>query len=297
MSRLTTAIINNAYGAKNTATVLDISKGGQQGYAPVLGIDENGVTKSNWISNQAYVSRNLICLLLEAPRFFSLLQNSENWIAALKSLMELHTINISGLTAGLTAEFTEHAIGGSNQMQEEISNVTRERSVPVHQVIEKVGLPVYNLLDTWIRAAMDPETKYSALMTDPNIDPRTAGVDMLADWYTATCLYVELDPTHTSVIKSFLCGNMMPKTTGEYVGTRDLTAAREINTIDIEFTAITQVGAGVNRFAQSIIDKINLQKANPYLAKSFVDTISSDVEAADQAGYKENIATLAQNTV
>lgn len=297
MSRLTTAILNKAYGVNTNAPTLDLSNGGQQGYAPALGFDENGTIKANWISNQAYVSRNIVCILLEAPRFFSLMNNSNDWVAGLKSLLELHTININGLTAGLTAEFTEHAVGGAGQMQEEISNVTRERSVPVHQVVEKLGLPVFNLLDTWIRAAMDPDTKYSALMTNPNIDPKTAGVDMLADWYTATALYVELDPTHSQVNKAFLCGNMMPKTTGEFVGTRDLTSARELNTIDIEFTALTQVGAGVNKFAQGIVDKISLAKANPYLAKAFTDAISADVTAANKSGYAEGIASLAGSTV
>lgn len=270
------------YAMGSTSPMLDLTFGGQFGWSPNI---------AQFVSNQSYVRRNIICLLMEAPRFFMQMPNPEIWIAALKSLVETHARTIEGFNMGLEVEWEEHPVGGAGEMQQEITNVTRARTTPSFTFVEKYGMPIQTFLQNWIQyGMMDPDTKYPLIATISN----TANIptDMLADWYTGTILVIEPDPTHTRVVKAWLTTNFMPKGTGEIIGKRDLTVAHELNTITIEFSGITQVGLGVNAFAQSVLNDISLTSANPYLRPSFLQTQDTNVAKVTNTGYAEGVATL-----
>lgn len=285
MSRLTNALLNNQAFARNAQQpMLNPTNGGQFGYAPNL---------TQWVSNQAYVRRNLIAIVLEAPKFFQLMPEPQIWVQILKSFIELHPRSIEGFNAGLTVEFDEHPVGGAGEMQQEVIDVKRARSEPSFTFVEKYGLPFQTFLSHWIQyGMMDPDTKYALAGTLSGQKPE----DALADWYSMSCLFFEPDPTHRKVVKSWVTTNMMPKGNGELIGKRDLTAASEVLNLTVEFTGISQFSLGTNIFAQKILDTINLTNANPYQRPSFIQDISADVAAA-QEGYKKNITELSNSAV
>lgn len=272
---------NAAFGQYSKTPVLDPSYGGQMGWSPNL---------SEWTSNQAYVRPNLICVLLEAPKFFSLMPDPAKMVQILKSFVELHAKTIDGLKAGLVATYEQHAIGGAGEMQDELTNVTRDRSEPVFTCHELYGMPIAKFLDIWLRyGGMDPETKHALIHTLPtNITPLA---DYLADWFTMSCIFIEPDVTHKHVVKSWVVSNMAPKGTGDIVGKKDKTGAGELTEMSVEFTGIAQFNFGTSPFAQTILDGINLTNANPALRESFIASISPDVLAAK--GYKEQVASVA----
>ena len=284
MARLTEALLEQkAFGVNVHQPMLDLTYGGQQGWAPNL---------KEWISNQAYVRRNLVCILLESPKFFTLMPDPDKWVSTLKSLVELHARSIEGFNAALTVETDTHPVGGGGELQDEVLNVTRARSEPSFTFIEKYGRPIQTFIQHWIEyALMSPETKYALVGTLDN-KPE----DMLADWFSMSCLFFEPDPTHSKVVQAWITTNMYPKETGEITGKRDLTSSSEILTLTIPFTGISQYGLGVNLFAQKILDSINHTKANPYLRPSFVEDISSDVSAAAE-GYKKGVEDLGNSAV
>lgn len=285
MARLTDAIISGAYTRDIDRPMLDLKYGGQQGWAPNL---------TEWVSNAAYVTRPLICILLEAPRMFSVMPDPQKWISSLKALFEVHARSIDGLTQTLTVDTDQHPVGGAGEQQEEIVNVTREKSSPKFSWNEKYGMPITTFLSYWIRyGMMDPETKFALLSTLNKSEVK----DLLPDWYTATAIFIEPDPLHKKVTKAWLCTNMFPKTSGEIVAKRDLTASQEILTIDVEFSAISQVGLGVNKFAQQILDNINIQKADPFMRPSHINKVNADVDAANTTGYKNNTETVGRTAV
>lgn len=285
MSRLTSAIMTGSYAAGNPErSMSDLREGGQHGWAPNL---------TEWISNQAYVSRPLICLMLEAPKMFSAMPDAPKWNASLKAMFELHSRSIEGLNAGLTVDTDEHAVGGAGEQQEEFTNVTRERSQPRHSLTDKYGRPIQTLLDYWIRyGMMDPDTKFALLGARGNENVK----DLTADWYTATCIYIEPDPLHKTVDKAWLVTNMFPKGTGDIVGKRDLTSGQEVLNLDIEFAGIAQVGLGVNKFAQTLLDDINISNSDPFMAASFKNEISPDVAVGDARGYKGWTEEIGKNS-
>ena len=285
MSRLTDAIINGAYTRTIDRPMLDLKFGGQQGWAPNL---------TEWVSNQAYVSRPLSCILLEAPKMFTVMPDSEKWVSSLKALFELHARSIDGMNAGLKVETDEHPINGSGEKQQEIVNVTRESSQPKFTFVEKYGRPIQTMFDYWIRyGMMDDNSKFALLGTMG----RQEVTDLLADWYSATCLFFVADPLHKKIDKAWITTNMYPLSNGDITAKRDLTASQEILTLDIEFSGISQFGLGVNQFAQSILDNINSLHADYMMAPAFVNKISPDVEAVNTAGYKSNLENLGKNSV
>lgn len=285
MSRLTEAILEQkAFGRGSTQPMLDLSFGGQFSYAPRL---------TEWISNQAYVRRNMIAILLEAPRFFQLMPDPPKWVQVLKSLIEMHPKTIEGLNAGIKLELDEHNVGGAGEMQQEVTDSKRDRTEPVFSYVEKYGKPIQTFLQQWIQyGIMDPDTKYPLIGTLTGQKPE----DMLADWYSCSVLFIEPDPTHQKVVQSWVVTNMYPKGTGDIIGKRDLTAASEVLNLSIEFTGIAQTGLGTNVFAQKILNAIILDNANPYLRPSMIEKINDDVAAATD-GYQKTVTDLGKSAL
>lgn len=285
MARITDALLGQrAFGKGSNQPMLDPTFGGQLGFAPNL---------PEWVSNQAYVRRQLICVLLEAPKFFQYMPDPQKWIDTLKAIVELHARTIEGLNAGITLEFEEHPVGGAGEMQQEVTDSKRARSEPVFTFIDKAGMPIQTFLTQWLTyGIMDPNAKVALINTLAGNRPD----DMLADQFTCSMLFMEPDASHKRVIKSWLGVNMMPKTTGEIVGKRDIASANEMPTLSIEFTGIFQFNLGTNTFAQSILDSISMKNANPYLSPSSVAAIDANV-AASANGYKGGIEKLSSSAI
>jgi hypothetical protein len=263
--------------------MVDLQYGGMNGYAPDL---------TEWVSNQSYIRKNVIPLLVEAPRGFQYLPNPESYVATLRALVELHALSIEGLNAGLEVSVEETAVGGGGQMQQDFTDVKEARSNPVIRWNEKYGMPVSTFFRNWItNLMMDPHSKVAGIAT-----LGVAPEDMLADMYSATMIFIEPDPTHTRVMKSWLVTNMFPQSSGEIVGSRDLTQPGQPVTYDINFTGIAQFGLGVDQFAQTLLDGINITGANPNNRAAFVQGISADIAAA-RASYATNVDTLARTAV
>lgn len=284
MPRLTDTLMEGAYSRESRSPMTNLARGGMHGWAPNL---------AEFHANQAFVTRPLIPIVLEAPRLFTLFPGPEKWIASFKSMIELHSRQITGLKAGITNSFESHPVGGGGEEQEEIVDSKRERSTPTHQYVEKVGRPIQILHEYWSRyAGMDPETKVALAATLAGEEV----TDLLADFTTATIMYIRPDVMHKNVDYAWICANMFPKSTGTIEGKRDLTSGQELLIHDIEYTSIAQVGNGVNAFAQQILDEINMTNADPFFRPAFVDSVAPDVEAAER-GYKSWLEEVGRTAV
>lgn len=282
MARLNDSLLNGrAYNRGTTHPVLNAAYGGTHGWSPDL---------REWVNNAAYVQRNTIAILLEAPAFFQLLTDSNIWVSTLRAMVELHPRTIEGLNMSLTVDTQGTPVGGAGEEQDEFVNVTRQRSNPVFTYNDKYGRPFQRFLEYWITyGLMDPASKVANIGTLANYP-----TDMLPDRYAMTCLFIEPDPTHRQVLKSWLCTNMFPKGTGDITGRRDLTSAMALPDLSIEFTALTQVGGGVDLLGQKIMDYLNITNANPNMRSAFIQDIAQDVLAVRE-GYKARIDDIAQD--
>lgn len=286
MTRLANSLMQGgsfSYGRKEP--MLDPRFGGQNGYAPDL---------AQLTNSTKYARRNTSHMLMEPPRGFLMMPDSEYYIAALKAMIELHAQSWEGFNSGLTVATAESAVGGANEMLETPVNVTRERSNPQCTVIDLYGRPFQNLLHDWITYLIgDPETKTPMLTTIADVNP----ADMLSDIYGMTMLSWEPDPTNTKVAKAWLSTAMYPKATGDILGKRDLTNGFEHSELNIQWTGVTQTGAGVVDFAQSVMDRLVIKNANPMMRQAFLDKIDPNVTTPNLNGYAGSSATLAAQAI
>lgn len=284
MARLAQAILSSPFTAGYSAPMVDVRYGGQNGYAPVL---------TEWVNNQAYVAKQMICLLIEAPRGFAYLPDPDFWVGALKALFERQPKTISGMQMGLKVDVVENAVSGGGEMQQDMIDVKRDRTVPSFTWIEKYGRPIQTYLFEWITNLLaDPDTKIPNICTIPGVKP----TDLLADLYSCTCLFFEPDPTHSTILKAWLTTNMYPMATGDITAKRELSSAMESGEITVEFSGLSQSGLGVRLFAQALMNSINITNANPNLAPAFVGEIDANVLAAN-TGYAANAEALGSGAV
>lgn len=280
MARITNALLTGEVTSGYSAPMLDLRAGGNQGYGPNL---------AEWVSAQAYIARNMIPLLMEAPLGFQYLPDPTWWTETLKALVETQAKSITGLNATIEVDFgAENPVSGGGEMQQDYVNITRTRSNPQFTWVERYGRPIQMFLTEWITNLIgDPDTKVPNISTLSGTKPS----DLLADMYTMTVLFIEPDPTQQTVVKAWLCTNMAPKTTGDVTAKRELSSAMEQLELQIEFTALSSSTLGVRLFAQAFLDSINMANANPNLAPAFLDGIQADVAAAT-TGYIAQVENL-----
>lgn len=285
MERLADTLLASGKAFSNSHTTPQVNPvtGGQMGFVPDL---------KRYVQNAAYVQRNAICLLMDAPRGFRDLPESETWTAMLKGLVETGAKSFDGLRGTLQAQFAENPFGGAGEIQEDISGMTRDRSQVSFVWTEKYGMPIWAFFDAWMRyLMMDPDAKVPLVTTLIGDAP----ADLLPDYTGASMLFIEHDPMMRTVVKAWLIVGMMPKTSGEYNGRRDITSPGQSVDYTIEFTGIQQVGAGVNSLAQQMLDEIVLSGANPSRRAAAISGRSADVNG--NGGWNESITALTTNQV
>lgn len=272
--RLKDAILENRGPARNNnAPMVDLKYGGQMGYAPQY---------AEWVNNAAGIRKNLICLLVDYPRGFDKLPEKDEWIKTLRQLVEVHPLSITGLNATLTVATTGNPFGGDGQQQLDPTNVTMEPTNVSMRWNEKYGHPISKFWSQYIRLLiMDPQTKVAGISTLGGDRPG----DMLPDMRSFACAFIEPDPQHNKVVRSWVVTNLFPQGSGEVVGSRDITADAEVPSIDIQFGGIAQFGYGVDVFCQQLLDGIDITGANPLNRPSFIQSMDADVNGAGR-GYE-----------
>lgn len=288
--KLNDAIIGagQAYGGHSGA--LNLANGGMFGLMPRIGhIGPDGFNYAEFISNHAYVRKNVIPVVLSYPKVFDLFPNPEVFIAAWKALLELHPRSIEGLDSTLTVETDEHPVGGAGEMQEEITNVTRARTQLSMNVKEKAGKAITKFMEFVVRYGyLDPDQKrplVSRWLTADKLDE--LGGMYTPEFYTGSVIYIEPDVTCRKVVDAWLCTNVFFKNKiGDRSGKREITAANEIPDINIELASITMNNENVLRLADKILANLSIFNTISDLDMHLpIAGINSSIEAVEYTGF------------
>jgi hypothetical protein len=272
-----------AYAKTSNATMVNLAHGANMGPS---------IDFRNFVSNTAYVRRHVIPFLIESPRGFQDLDRPDIWVAALKSLIEVWPMAIDGLAAGVTVEVTETAAGGAGEMQQDPTNVTRARTEISYRWKERYGSCVQKFLEGWVTyLIMDPNTKYPRVVALGVRPP-----DLLPDYYGCTVLFVEPDPTGLTVIRSWLCTNVYPMDGITAQGSRDITQPMQEEEYTIRMASLSQVGEGVDNFAQLMLNSLNFSGLNSGTQQAFVQAVDADVTAS-ATGWGSFLDNLAATQV
>ena len=266
------------YYLDNVPTI-DIRYGGQWGALPRIGGVDNSKPIHEWMHEQAYLKRDVIPVLLQAPRGFTLLPNPEQWREAIKALFEVHSKTIEGLNSSLTVEHQEHQAGLSGASIREPGNVNREATaITLGGILERYGNPFEILLDVWIRyMIMDPDLK-APLIT------RVAKSDELpdawtAEWYSCTVMFIEPDPLYRKPVHAWLVSNLYPSGNPDIIGKKDKTAGRELKELSLDMGgfALPPTNIRVKNLAANILNNLKLWDKNPDDILLPADSVDSDI--------------------
>lgn len=287
MSRLNQTILqpDSAYIQGLQSPVVDLTFGGQMGFSPEY---------AEWVSNAAYIRRPVIPLLIEGPRAMNLLPNGQKCLQILRSLIELHPMSIDGLNRTLTVDTQATAFGGSGLMQDDPTNVKETPSTPNFHYVEKYGRAISRFFAWYITTfIMNPYTKFADIATYVQGDQIT---DLLPDQYACTMMFIEPDPTMRKVVQAWLITNMFPKMSGDVQAGMDKTQDMNPTNIEIQWTGIHQYGAGVDLFAQQILNNLSIVGANPNTQAAFVQDLDARVRATTKS-FASGISDIANNQV
>jgi hypothetical protein len=272
------AFINNqAYASGNSAPMLDLTMGGQHGYHPNF---------AQLTNSTGYQPQDLIPLLVLPPRGFTFLPQREKWTAALKSLIEVQSKQITGLRSGITTESSDRAVGGGGHQIREAGKSTEAMSTPTHVWDVNYNKGISNFWERYKRLLInEPITRQPGVMSLGGTLP----TDRLIDFYAFTTLYIEPDPTKQFALDAWLCVNSWPLTSGELEYQMDPTTGQPVPELSIEMACTPIRDDGIKAVAQDFLSKINYTNAGPMQRKAVVDTVDSSIKAVSK-GYLEDIA-------
>ena len=264
---------------------VDASNGGQFGFMIDIG---------NYINNTPYVSRDVIPVLLQYPKAYDLFDKDtrDTLVRMLKSLIEVNAKSITGLRSTIATEWMSVEVGGAGEIQQELTNVTRERSAPSYTWHEVEGCAIGRFWEWNIEMlGMDANSKYPNIVSE-GFDTKVTS--FLADMTRFVTLYIEPDRTSQYVVDAYLCANMFPQSAGDRESMRELTSAKQGRDITIEFTALTQRGYGVIGLAQKFLDAITFKGANPqFQPAAIADPSKVDANInAQRSGYVDQVHRL-----
>lgn len=265
------------YGRIGPDNMINLAQAGTRQYA--INID-------NLAGNSAYIRRNVIPFLIEAPRFFRFMDDPEMMVRGLKALVERHTRTITGLNRTVRVTSAEVASGGSGEVWQTPTNVTRDRSNPVFGGFELQGRAITHFIHTWIVWGIGDENSKVPLVATLG-DVKSTDYD--SSFYGATMLFVEPDPTHTEVVNAILCTNMYPTETPNWEAGMDRgTFGGDQEEYSIPFTATSDVSMGVRILARTKLRELQLAGLDPNGTAILLNDASADVKAASN-GIKEQL--------
>ena len=272
---------------RDTRPSLDQSVGMLHGYQPNYG---------SYVSNTGYTPRNIIPILLEAPRGFAFLPDSSKAVATLKNLMESQAKTISGLRTGYEVSFSERQVSSAGHMMSDPSNVTEAISQVSYTWDERYGKAIQAFWKHYVRNLIaDPTTNQPGVM---NIWQGAVGgngviqhepTEQLADFFSFTMLFIEPDPLRRYVFDAWLINNMIPHGTGIHESGYDVAADFAVPEVSIEFTGMPVQNMGVTQLAQDILTQINYIDAGPLHQGAHVPVTAPAVRAQGATGYREEI--------
>ena len=230
---------------------LDITKGGQFGWSPALGDIKN---MGNWMSNAAYVKQNGICILLDYPRAFDLVDKSGKLAGFLSALLSVRSKNFSGVNMNMNVNVASHQFGGGGQEQKEVTNVTRTAVNAQHVYQEVAYRPITTFHEFWVELTEGNENTKIPLMAQ-YLKPGDLSLPHLK---TATALYMEPDHLHKNIINAAIVTNMFPEgDIGEREIKSDKTADKPLTELTYTYGGIGMTNANVLEFAQKYLESLS----------------------------------------
>ena len=234
-----------------SATISDITKGGQLGVGPRLAM----IDAATPLTFTAAVP-----IITHIPTMFSSAGANSQMGAILKALVERMSKTITGVDFGYELDEGSAYMLADGQEAKIPTKNKRTAIAPNMTFPEIGGNLVWNFFRQWMAMISSPDTHFSELASMANADV----VDpFVYSYFSMDMLLISFDPTMLpqNIIDAVFITTMWPKTTGQ------LGMKREIGTSEtpersIDFNGIVQHNSNVYQAAVAIATTLGLHKEN-----------------------------------
>lgn len=263
-------------GELNPSPGIDLRYGGQSGRMPAFGGYDDIGRFEEWQSAKPYLRRNVIIKLLTYPKAFDYLPNTDLLVYTLQAIMERQILTLDGLNSKLTVNFVEQALGTSNEVFQEVANVTRERSSLSFTIPEKEGRMVQRYIEFIIKMCyMDPDLKYPRITNylDSEFDDTAL---YLPEMKTFSFMAIEPDILHRRATNAWLCMNCMFDNGGDNIGRKNQNNEGELVEHSIGLSSITLNNEIILAQADEMMKEMELSSVE------YSDSFISPIEGIDE---------------
>ena len=267
------------------ARQLDLSIGSQQGAL---------LNPKLWMSSATYVQQRIIPVLVSVPGLMKYMPDADHRKRILRTLMTTTAKSITGLNSTLSVAHEEVVIGNSGDMHDVLSGVSRERSTPSYTWDNRLNAAITHYWEQYIEYLLMQADAHIPLVTTLDAYINDGSPEITPDDISFTMLFIEPSMNMNSVVRSWLCTNMMPKSSGEITGQRVMGGNLEVKEVSIDFTATTQSNDSTNELATSYLRDLNKYGFNARGQAAAYDSISSALDV-DGDDYKANVAEVANS--
>ncbi len=266
MTVLQGALLNNVANISNnpSATINDISKGGQLGIGPRL---------PNIDAATPLVFAPVIPIITHIPTMF---KDFPQMKSILKSLVERHSKTITGVDFGYEMdEGSAYTLADGQEVKIPTKN-KRTAVSPNMTFAEIQGNLVWNFFSKWMSMISSPDTHFSSLASmtgSTDIDP------FVFSFFSMDMLLISYDPSMLpkNIIDCVWVTTMYPKTTGQLGITREIGTSNVIER-SIDFNGIIQHNSSTYKAGVAIAETLALHKANFQIATPIATSISDNAK-------------------
>lgn len=279
MATMKGSLIHNVdyFGGKKDQTYVNIVKGGQLGFGPVV---------VNMDAATPLVYPNAIIIVTHTPNVFNYFPYAND---ILVSLIEKHAKTVDGISPNMTlGEVDGYTL--QNKQPVTMPGVSGyDQLSPTFTFQEVLGNLVYNFFEFWVKILSHPDTGYSqlsSLLRGRDIDPL-----VFSDFCMDICV-IQPDMTlqPKNIIDGFFLTHMWPKSPGGELGVkREVGGDVESKERSVEFAAVLQRNPNTYRAAQMIMKLLNLHKVNYDLALPLTTEIEKRIS---DTGIRKDIEEI-----
>lgn len=262
---MTNALITNAgrYAASDTSSVANIADGGQYGIGNNL-INIDAATP--------LVLPPATVIVTHAPTMFEFFPNA---VKNLKSIIERHPTEVTGIDWGLQLESSAVPAGHDGQELHMPTNSKRTPVTPSFTLPELNGMLIWYFFKFWIECIKHPDTHaslMSALQPNTNMSPQ------LLSYFTMDICVIQYDVTKRpeNILAGYFITNMWPQETGLGGFQRQINNENRPDR-QIPFYGVVQENKKVFASAQKIARALNAHAVNYDYATPVADEIPASL--------------------
>lgn len=279
---------NNENLLKNAA---DLGLGVGQAAANILNGGQLGAgyNTSNLDAATPLTFSPTVLVVLQTPKMYAGSKSDTIFGKTLKSLIETHAKQVTGIDFGYTLEVADQPFGHDGQNIQVPTQTKRSPVNPSFVFHELKGNLVWNLFNRWILDIQDADTNGSFQRFDnPNLE-------FVSSAYAMSMLAIQYDPTMQpdKIIDAAFYTNMFPTDPGGQIGFERTIGQTQVKERTVTFSGIVLHNKTTRKLGVKIAGELSLAKAqydNAVITPKIVNT------SLAESGLAGEVKTILDNT-